>query len=204
MSGARHRCASRPCRRACRRGRRSRHRAAAGRGRWSWSWIPTLEDDEAVGAGVATSLQRGEARPGADGKLSLEIGYSGDDGAVMARVSYEKDGALSSEVTLFRAESTFGRLDVVQSGLGFDDGVKVASLGGDDAVRATHVAWERDRDLGLPGDVGSEPSGEPFQESDVGLVPHRRADRVDADAQFATEHRRDPRKQIDVDVGSNS
>jgi hypothetical protein len=78
--------------------------------------------------GVATGPERGEARSSPDGELSPELRYSGDDAPVVPRVSYEKDRPLRAEVALFRAESAFGRLDVVKAGLGFDDRIEISSV----------------------------------------------------------------------------
>jgi hypothetical protein len=44
------------------------------------------------------------------------------------RVSYEKDRPLRADVALFRAESAFGRRDVVKAGLGFDDRIEISSV----------------------------------------------------------------------------
>jgi len=116
-----------------------------------------------------------------------------------------------SEVALFGTESALRGLDVVEACLGFDDRLEVsgwccvASCGPDrhDAVGAAQVAWERDRDLGLPRDVRPEPGREPLEQGDVGLVANGWPDRMNTDAQFGTQRRCHTREEIEVDVRSD-
>jgi len=96
----------------------------------------------------------------------------------VARVSDEKDGARGSEVALFCAKLALGLLDVVKASLGFDDRIEIVGRDCRDAVGTSRISGERDRDLGLSRDVGSESGGEPLKQRDMALVSNRRSDRV--------------------------
>lgn len=157
-----------------------------------------LEDDETVGARVATLPERREAHPGLDRELSLELGYGRDNGSVVARVSDEQDRARGPEVALLRSEPPLGRLNIMEPHLGFDDRIELVGRG--DPVGAAQVAGDGHGHLGLPRDGRSEAGRKTLEQRQMGLVPNSRGDRVDPQAQFMAKHGRQSREHVNVHV----
>jgi hypothetical protein len=114
----------------------------------------------------------------------------------------EEDRSLGSEVALLRAQPAHHGLDVVESGFGLDDGVECSRIR--HPIGAAQIAGDRNRHLGPPTDRRVESRSESVKHGDVPLIPHRRTRWMDPQAQVATNHCRDAREKLDVDMRCQS
>jgi hypothetical protein len=88
---------------------------------------------------------------------------------------------------LFRAKAPLDGLDVVEPGLGLDDGVEIGPV--DHPVGTPQIAGQRDGYLRTPPKQSTESCGEASQKRDMCLVADRSSDGVDAETQLAAEDR---------------
>jgi hypothetical protein len=118
-----------------------------------------------------------------------------EDRPVVARVCDEKDESFEAEVALFSTSSSFRRLEVIESCLGFDHGTDTRPV--DHDVRTPHVPWQRDRHLGSPAKAGRYARSKSANEREVGRVPDRRAFGQEIQAKLMAEDGRDHREAVD-------
>jgi hypothetical protein len=161
-----------------------------------------LHEEKAVPTRILIASQRHQARPRGDRELFAQVEDLPHDPSVVTRVGYEEDRALGAQIALLRPKSPDDGLDVGEACLRLDDGIKLLAL--DHAIPAARVTGERDRYFRTPLDGRGESRSEPCEQREMGLVPHRRIDRMDGHAQLSTQYGGHACEQVQVDVGGKA